>query len=97
MVADALSRKVKVTRLVIKEWELLECICEWNPKPTLGRLTFGSTCFWYNQWLPLRPLYQKFTRNILTCFGLTKDDKVAKYFEMIAGNGLKVGNYQLIC
>lgn len=41
-VVDALSKKVQVARMMIRKWELLEGACEWNPKPILGRLTFGN-------------------------------------------------------
>ena len=34
MVADALRRKAQVEGLMIKEWDLLESVCEW--KPCLG-------------------------------------------------------------
>ena len=32
VVAYALSRKVQIAKLMIKEWQSLERICEWNPK-----------------------------------------------------------------
>lgn len=40
IVVHAWSKKVKVARLMIKEWELLKCVYEWGPKLTLRRQLF---------------------------------------------------------
>ncbi|XP_071918802.1 uncharacterized protein [Coffea arabica] len=42
VVADALSRKVQVTGLMIKEWDLLESICEWKPCLGSHKVVFGN-------------------------------------------------------
>ena len=42
VVADALSRKAQISGLMVKEWELLGMVGEWNPKLEHNRITFGS-------------------------------------------------------
>ncbi|XP_027169505.1 uncharacterized protein LOC113769237 [Coffea eugenioides] len=42
VVADALSRKAQISRLMVKEWELLGTVGEWNPKLGHNRITFGN-------------------------------------------------------
>lgn len=44
VIVDALNRKAQVAKLV-KEWELIETICEYNPNPTLEKVTFGNDIF----------------------------------------------------
>ncbi|XP_071928109.1 uncharacterized protein [Coffea arabica] len=44
VVADALSRKTQISRLMVKEWELLRTVGEWNPKFEHRRVTFGNIC-----------------------------------------------------
>ena len=42
MVADALSRKAQVAGLMIKEWDLLTSISEWNPCLGNKKVIFGN-------------------------------------------------------
>ena len=47
VVVDALSRKVQVAGLMVKEWSLLKKVSEWNPrlerqKVILGNITLRS-------------------------------------------------------
>ena len=42
VVADALSRKAQVAGLTIKEWDLLESVCEWKPCLGSHKVTFGN-------------------------------------------------------
>ena len=42
VVPDALSRKAQVTGLMIKEWDLLESVCEWKPSLRSHKVTFGN-------------------------------------------------------
>ena len=42
VVADALSRKARISRLIVKEWELLEAVGEWNPKMECNKIIFGN-------------------------------------------------------
>ncbi|XP_071926159.1 uncharacterized protein [Coffea arabica] len=42
VVADALSRKAQVAGLMIKEWDLLESVCEWKPCLGSHKVVFGN-------------------------------------------------------
>ncbi|XP_071905720.1 uncharacterized protein [Coffea arabica] len=42
VVADALNRKARISGLIVKEWEMLEAIGEWNPKMEGKKITFGN-------------------------------------------------------
>ena len=42
-VADALSRKVKLACLMIKEMDLLHSVCEWKPEVVQGKVMLGNT------------------------------------------------------
>ena len=42
MVADALSRKVKIARLMVKEMDLLENVSLWNSELGQDRILFGN-------------------------------------------------------
>ena len=42
MVADALSRKVKIARLMVREMDLLEYIGGYNPEIIQDRVVFGN-------------------------------------------------------
>ena len=42
VVADALSRKAQVAGLMIKEWDLLTSISEWNPYFGNKKVIFGN-------------------------------------------------------
>ena len=42
VVADVLSRKVQVAGLMIKEWDLLESVCEWKPYLGSHMVIFGN-------------------------------------------------------
>ncbi|XP_071900995.1 uncharacterized protein [Coffea arabica] len=42
VVADALSRKAQISGLMVKEWELLRVVGEWNPKLEHNKITFGN-------------------------------------------------------
>ena len=44
VVADALSRKAQISGLMVKEWELLGTVGEWNPKLEHKKITFGTIC-----------------------------------------------------
>ena len=42
VVADALSRKVQIFGLMVKEWEMIEVVGEWNPRLEHKKITFGN-------------------------------------------------------
>ena len=42
VVADDLSRKAQVAGLMIKEWDLLESVCEWKPCLGSHKVVFGN-------------------------------------------------------
>ncbi|XP_071933123.1 uncharacterized protein [Coffea arabica] len=42
VVADALSRKAQIARLMIKEWDMLEEVTSWNPRLEKLRILFGN-------------------------------------------------------
>ena len=42
VVADALSRTVKISRLMVKELELLHSVKEWRPEVKQDKIQFGN-------------------------------------------------------
>ena len=42
VVADALSRKAQIAGLMVKEWEMLGAVSEWNPSLDRQKVTFGN-------------------------------------------------------
>ena len=48
VVADALSRKVKIARLMVKEMDLLEDVCAWRPEVSQDRVIFGNIAVYPN-------------------------------------------------
>ena len=40
--ADALSRKAQITGLIVKEWEMLGAVSEWNPSLDHKNVIFGN-------------------------------------------------------
>ena len=42
VVADALSRKAQISGLMIKEWEMLGAVSEWNPRLKRKKITFEN-------------------------------------------------------
>ncbi|XP_071921807.1 uncharacterized protein [Coffea arabica] len=42
VVADALSQKAQISGLMVKEWEMLGVIGEWNPRLERKKITFGN-------------------------------------------------------
>ena len=42
VMANALSRKAQVAGLMIKKWDLLESVCEWNPCLGSHKVIFGN-------------------------------------------------------
>lgn len=37
--------------------------------------------FWYANWHPMGPLYQKFTKKLLKCFTISKNTTIAQWWE----------------
>ena len=42
VVADVLSQKIQIVGLMIKEWQLLERISEWNPQIEHQKMIYGN-------------------------------------------------------
>ena len=42
VVVDTLSRKAQISGLMVKEWEMLGAVGEWNPRLERKKITFGN-------------------------------------------------------